>query len=155
MLLAQHFLHLGQDGPRVMESRGQGDVILAIDSPTSSAVASRAVWGLCCLCVPTPAPSLAEGTRANTTWCCCCTQGTASPRQFCISPPETSTFPLFTIPGKAWGLYYILLYFPFQKTVTGSFSTSATPRAKSIPSFSFLPGEVTGAGNPPCIVPWQ
>lgn len=115
---------------------GPGDVILATVSPTSSAMASRALWGLMLPLCPHPSTKPCRGHQSHQDMdCCCCAQGTASPGQFCISPPETSTFPLLTIPGKAWGLYYILLYFSFQKTVTGSFSTSATLPPKSMPFF--------------------
>lgn len=67
--------------------------------------------------------------------CYCCAQGTASLWQFCMSPPDT-TIPLFPVPGKAWEalLHPAVLPFP-EKTVTGSFSTSATLPAKSVPLF--------------------
>lgn len=79
--------------------------------------------------------------------------GHSSPWQFSISPLETSTFPLFPMPGKACEVLMdpAVLLFP-EKTVTGRFNT---PSKKHSPFFSSLPGKVTGAGIPPCMVPWQ
>lgn len=120
-----------------------GDVILA--------TASWAVWGLRSL--PCPHPSLAGGTRASRT-------GTAA--AVLRSLPAHGNFVFYPLKphshcssshAKPGRLYYILLYFPFQKTVTGSFSTSATLPAKSISPFSSLPGKVTGI--PPCMMPCQ
>lgn len=119
-----------------------------MDSPTSSAMAPWAVWGSHSL--QCPHPSLSGGTRASRT-------GTAAAvlraLPACgnfvfhpLKPPHSHCSSSQAKPGR---LYYILLYFPFQKTVTGSFSTSATLPAESITPFSSLLGKVTGAGIPP------
>lgn len=104
---------------------------------------------------PHPAPSLAGGTRANRTWTVTAVLRALPACGTCASqplkPPHSHSSPSQEKPVSI----YILLYIPFQKTVTGSFSTSATLPAKSIPPFFPLPGKVTAAGIPPCMVPWQ
>lgn len=106
--------------------------------------------------LPHPAPSLAEGTRASRTWTTAAVlRALPAFGNFVFHSLKPSTLPLFPMPGKVWEALLHLLYFPVQQTVTGSFSTSATLLAKSIPPSSSLPGQVTGAGIPPCMVPWQ
>lgn len=86
--------------------------------------------------------------------CCCCAQGTASLWHFCISPPETSMFPLFLIPGKACEDLVHLAVLLFPENSYWEFQHFTVP-AKSIFPFSSLPGKVTGAGITTCMVPWQ
>lgn len=126
----------------MMEGWGQG---------MSSLPWTRGQGGGYAASVPPPQHQALQGHQCQQDRAgCCCAQGTASPWQFCISPPKTSTFPLFPIPGKTWEalLHPAVLPFP-GKTVTGSFSASGTLPAKSISPLSSLPGKVTGAGISP------
>lgn len=107
---------------------------------------------------PCPHPSIkpCRGTSANRTWTIAAVLRALPARgnfaSHPLKPPHSHCSPSQAKPGR---LYYILLYFPFQKKVTGSFSTSGTLPAKNIPPFSSLPGKVACAGISPCMVTWQ
>lgn len=135
---------------------GPGDVILALDSPTSSAMASWALGGLHSLPSSPPSSKPCRGHQSQRAWTTAAVlRALPAFGNFVFHSLKPSTLPLFPMPGKVWEALLHLLYFPVQQTVTGSFSTSATLLAKSIPPSSSLPGQVTGAGIPPCMVPWQ
>lgn len=74
---------------------GPGDVILALDSPTSSAMASWALGGLHSLpsSPPSSKPCRGHQSQRDVDYCCCA-PGTASLWQFCISLPETLYTPI-------------------------------------------------------------
>lgn len=88
--------------------------------------------------------------------CCCCAQGTASLWQFCISPPETSTFPLLLIPGKAWEALLHPAVLPFPENSYWEFQHFSHPPSRKHHSFFFPPWESHWCwDSPPCMMPWQ
>lgn len=83
--------------------------------------------------------SLAGGTRANSTWpVAAVLRALPACGTFASHPLKPPCSHCFSCQEKPVRIYYILLYFSFQKTVTGSFSTSLSQQKASSLFLPFL-----------------
>lgn len=150
MLLAQHFLHLGQEAPEWWRAGARG----CHPCPGLSHQLCQGTMGSVGVTLPVSPPqhqALQGGTRASRTWTVA-----AVLRALPAHGNFTSTFPLFPIPGKAWEALLPPAVLPFPENSYWEFQHFSNPPSKKHPPlFSSLPGTVTGAGIPPCMVPWQ
>lgn len=96
--------------------------------------------------------ALQGGTRANSTWTAAAVLRALPARgnfaSHPLKPPYSHCSPSQAKPG---GLYYNLLYFPFQKKSHWEFQHFTTLPA----GFASLHGKVSGARIPPCMLPCQ